>query len=81
MKQGYVHPYHTKINPLVMGSREYYSFLNDLVGPEQVSPHYESVSRSRRGVLFFLLYISTIQGLTQYTGFVNSDWGNEMIFH
>lgn len=68
MKQGYVHPYHTKINPLILPRSKYLEYLNDMVGPEQVSPHYETVSRSRRGVIFFFLYIGVLTTLTSYGG-------------
>ena len=75
-----MHPFHTKINPLVFTEADYYRFLNDYVGPEQVSPHYESLSRSRRGALFFWMYISTLVTLTKYGGWLNSDWAREMVF-
>jgi hypothetical protein len=64
MKSGYVHPYHTETNPLVYSHYNYMKTLFEAVGPEQVSPHYESLSRSRRGLIFLFAYIVLVAGPT-----------------
>lgn len=56
MGKGYQHPYHTEETPLFMSYYTYMKLLFSAVGPEQVSPHYESWSRSRRGILLYALY-------------------------
>jgi len=38
--------------------------LFEAVGPEQVSPHYESLSRSRRGVIFFCIYLEVFNAIS-----------------
>ena len=79
--QGYVHPYHTEQNPLIFS---YYGFMKTLyeaVGPEQVSPHYESLSRSRRGVIMMFAYISTICSISRLGGWSHNEWIRGMIFH
>jgi hypothetical protein len=82
MGKGYVHPYHTEETPLYFSTYNYMKMLFDAVGPEQVSPHYESLSRSRRGVIFFFLYINIIQGISQLGGSTGpNDWLKAMIFH
>ena len=58
MKVGYVHPYHTDGSPIYMSNMYYLKNLFRAVGPEQVSPHYETLSRSRRGLIFFGAYIA-----------------------
>jgi len=57
IKSGYIHPYHNKSNPLGFTSiRGFWDNISALVGPEQVSPHYESLSRSRRYVIGLFFY-------------------------
>jgi hypothetical protein len=51
------------------------------VGPEQVSPHYETLSRSRRGLIFFGLYIASINTISRFGGWENNDWLRGMIWH
>lgn len=78
---GYVHPYHTEANPLIFS---YYGFMKTLyeaVGPEQVSPHYESLSRSRRGIIMMFAYISTICSISRLGGWSHNEWIRGMIFH
>jgi len=79
--KGYVHPYHSAEAPLFFSSYNYMKMLFDAVGPEQVSPHYETLSRSRRGVIFFWLYISTICSISRLGGWDTNDWLRGMIFH
>ena len=51
------------------------------MGPEQVSPHYETLSRSRRGVLLFGLYIASINTISRFGGWEHNDWLRAMIWH
>ena len=81
MRQGYVHPYHTQQNPLVFTHYNYLRTLFEAVGPEQVSPHYESLSRSRRGLLFIFAYIGTITSLSRLGGWSHNEWIRGMVFH
>jgi hypothetical protein len=53
----------------------------EAVGPEQVSPHYESLSRSRRGLLFIFLYIGSINSIARFGGWSHNEWLRGMIFH
>jgi hypothetical protein len=55
--------------------------LFEAVGPEQVSPHYESLSRSRRGLIFMFLYISSITSISRMGGWSHNEWLRAMIFH
>jgi hypothetical protein len=55
--------------------------MSDLVGPEQVSPHYESLSRSRRGLIFMALYIGTITSVARLGGWDHNEWIRGLIFH
>ena len=79
--QGYVHPYHTDANPLVFSHLGYMKVLFDVVGPEQVSPHYESLSRSRRGLFFSFAYISSIVAIARMGGWENNMWIRGLVFH
>lgn len=81
MKQGYVHPYHTQQNPLVFTHYNYMRTLFEAVGPEQVSPHYESLSRSRRGLLFLFAYVGTITSLSRMGGWSHNEWIRGLVFH
>ena len=81
MKSGYVHPYHTEANPLVFSQYYYLKTLFEAVGPEQVSPHYESLSRSRRGLIFLFAYIGTITSISRLGGWSHNEWIRNMIFH
>jgi hypothetical protein len=81
MKSGYVHPYHTETNPLVYSHYNYMKTLFEAVGPEQVSPHYESLSRSRRGLIFIFLYIGSITSISRLGGWSHNEWMRNMIFH
>jgi len=81
MKSGYVHPYHTETNPLIFGQMEYMKLLYDAVGPEQVSPHYESLSKSRRGLIFLFAYIGSITSLSRLGGWSHNEWIRGMVFH
>lgn len=81
MRQGYKHPYHTEQSPLVFTHYNYMKTLFDAVGPEQVSPHYESFARSRRGLIFLFAYISTITSISKLGGWSHNEWIRGMIFH
>lgn len=81
MKVGYQHPYHCDGSPLYMSNMYYMKTLFQAVGPEQVSPHYESLSRSRRGVIAFGLYIASINSISRFGGWEHNDWLRAMIWH
>ena len=81
MKVGYVHPYHCDGSPIYMSNMYYLKNLFKAVGPEQVSPHYESLSRSRRGLLFMFLYIGSINTISRFGGWEHNDWLRAMIWH
>lgn len=81
MKQGYVHPYHSDKYPLIYSHFHYMKTLFEAVGPEQVSPHYETLSRSRRGLLFFFFYIGTINTVSRFGGWSHNEWIRAMIWH
>ena len=81
MKQGYVHPYHSEKYPLVFSHFHYMKTLFEAVGPEQVSPHYESLSRSRRGLLFIFLYVGSINSISRLGGWSHNEWIRGLIFH
>lgn len=59
----------------------YMKTLFEAVGPEQVSPHYESLSRSRRGILFIFFYIGAINSVSRLGGWSNNEWIRGMIWH
>lgn len=81
MTKGYVHPYHTDDAPLYYSTYRYMRMLLDAVGPEQVSPHYETLARSRRGVLFLWAYTSVIVNISLLGGYAQNEWLREMVFH
>ena len=81
MKQGYVHPYHSDKYPVMFSHFHYMKTLFEAVGPEQVSPHYETLSRSRRGVLFVFLYIGSISTISRLGGWSHNEWLRSMIWH
>eukprot|EP00347_Sterkiella_histriomuscorum_P013416 403364788 len=81
MRQGYVHPYHSERYPLVFSYYGYMKTLFEAVGPEQVSPHYESLSRSRRGLLFIFFYIGTINTVSRLGGWSHNEWIRALIWH
>jgi hypothetical protein len=55
--------------------------LFEAVGPEQVSPHYETLSRSRRGLLFLFFYVGTINTISRLGGWSHNEWIRGMIWH
>ena len=81
MKVGYMHPYHCEGSPILMSNLYFIKNLMHAVGPEQVSPHYETLSRSRRGILFFGLYIMSINTVSRMGGWEHNDWLRGMIWH
>ena len=81
MKQGYVHPYHTDRYPINFSFAHHMKNLWEAVGPEQVSPHYETFSRSRRLLIFFFLYIGTFRTVSQMGGWAHNEWLRGMIWH
>ena len=81
MKVGYVHPYHSTGSPIYMSTMYYMKNLFSATGPEQVSPHYETLSRSRRGLIFFFLYIGSITSISRMGGWEHNNWLRAMIWH
>ena len=81
MKEGYQHPYHSAQNPISFSYYYYMKTLFEAVGPEQVSPHYESLSRSRRGLIFLFLYIGSITSLSRMGSWSHNEWLRGMVFH
>lgn len=82
LKKGYVHPYHSAANPMLFASVSgAWNAISDLVGPEQVSPHYESLSRSRRGLVFLALYVGAITSVSRLGGWDHNEWIRGLIFH
>lgn len=81
MKVGYVHPYHTDGSPIFFSTQYFLKNLFNAVGPEQVSPHYETLTRSRRGLIFFFLYIGSINTISRFGGWEHNDWLRAMIWH
>lgn len=81
MRKGYVHPYHSEQYPLIFSHFGYMKTLFEAVGPEQVSPHYETLSRSRRGLLFVFLYIGTINSVSRLGGWSHNEWIRGLIWH
>jgi len=65
----------------VLTGYNYMKTLFEAVGPEQVSPHYESLSRSRRGVIFLFAYIGTIVSISRMGGWSHNEWLRGLIFH
>lgn len=80
MKVGYVHPYHAEEAPIYMSSDYLVNIITKVAGPEQVSPHYESLSRSRRGLLFLFGYTASITTILQCGGWETNDWVKGMLF-
>jgi hypothetical protein len=75
LKKGYVHPYHTGRNPLNSTSiLNWFKVLGSASGPEQVSPHYETLSKSRRGLIFMFLYFTTIESISSMGGPHHNEW-------
>lgn len=82
LKKGYTHPYHSKDHPLFYSNIGHqFKLFSDMVGPEQVSPHYESFFRSRRGVILTGLYIGAVASFARLGGWDNNEWLRGMIFH
>lgn len=81
MRQGYVHPYHSEKYPLVFSYYGYLKTVFEAAGPEQVSPHYEALSRSRKGLLFVFFYIGTINTVSRMGGWAHNEWIRAMIWH
>lgn len=46
--EAYVHPYHSERFPVFWSSLNFSNSLHEAVGPEPVSPHFESYTMSRR---------------------------------
>ena len=82
MKKGYQHPYHSDKYPLLFTSvKGFYANMAEATGPEQVSPHYETLSRSRRGVLFMFAYIGSIVTIAQLGGWNHNEWIRGLVFN
>lgn len=60
--KAYKHPYDNEYNPINFGGGKLFELAYEQFGPEQVSPHYENFSMSRKYAItfwigaFFLLY-------------------------
>ena len=59
----------------------YAKTLYEAVGPEQVSPHYETLSRSRRGLIFLFFYLGSIRTISQMGGWAHNEWIRGMLWH
>jgi hypothetical protein len=81
MEAGYVHPYHTEGSPIYMSNLYFMRTLFQAVGPEQVSPHYETLTRSRRGLLFLGAYIGSINTISRFGGWEHNEWLRALIWH
>lgn len=82
LNSGYVHPYHSNKHPINFTSAiGAWNIIAEATGPEQVSPHYESLSRSRRGIIFLFAYIGTITTIAQLGGWNHNEWIRGLIFH
>lgn len=82
MTKGYTHPYHSKDHPMLFSSAAHgWDVLSNLVGPEQVSPHFESFSRSRRGLIFLFFYVGAITNIARLGGWDHNEWIRGMVFH
>ena len=81
MKVGYVHPYHSEGSPIFLSTSHFSKILFSATGPEQVSPHYETLTRSRRGVLVFGAYVSTICLISRLGGWEHNTWLRAMLWH
>lgn len=81
MKVGYVHPYHTEGSPIYMTAPYLMKIIFAAVGPEQVSPHYETLSRSRRVLIFSGAYIFSLVAISRFGGWENNSMLRGMIWH
>lgn len=82
MKKGYTHPYHSEEHPIsFLSVRKGLELASDFLGTEQVSPHYESLSRSRRGLIFLFAYIGTITSVARLGGWEHNEWIRGLVFH
>jgi len=73
MGKGYTHPYHSADAPIFMSSYAHMRMLFDAVGPEQVSPHYETLTRSRRGLILMFIYFEVVGGISALGGYKWND--------
>lgn len=81
MKAGYQHPYHCEGSPIYMSQHYFINSLFKAVGPEQVSPHYETLTRSRRGILFLFAYFTMVTSISRLGGWDHNEWVRAMIYH
>ena len=65
----YVHPYENSHRPIVAGVGKSLEIERDLMGAEQVSPHYENFSMSRKYALFFWGGVITLRLLADSPDF------------
>lgn len=65
-RTGYTHPFHSYEKPLAMSHARNQGFYFDFIGPEQVSPHYESFAASRRVLLTTLFGYCSLTFLAKY---------------
>lgn len=81
MGKGYTHPYHSAEAPLFMSSYAQMRMLFEAVGPEQVSAHYETLTRSRRGLIIICLYFEIFGGISALGGYRWNDQLDAMMFY
>jgi len=74
MKIGYVHPYHSEGVPIYMSYQYFMKTQFNAAGPEQVSPHYESLTRSRKGLIGMTAYLTVIAYVSNLGGVENNEW-------
>ena len=56
----YHHPFHTEHHPLNFSSVKNAELFHDLVGPEQVSPHYENFMMARKWAIGFFVGLGAL---------------------
>jgi hypothetical protein len=79
--RGGIHQQHRPCDAAVRLAAPHARVCAAAVGPEQVSPHYESLSRSRRGLIFAGLYVASINTISRFGGWEHNDWLRAMIWH
>merc|ERR1711976_448206 len=76
--EAYVHPYHSTKFPVYWSTRNLNQFLQEAVGTEPVSPHYESFTKSRRAIILTAGLMWAV-GLIDSLNF-NSFYGKHAIY-
>jgi hypothetical protein len=70
VNKAYQHPFHSDHHPLNFSSVKMAELFNEVVGPEQVSPHYENFMMARKWAIGFWV------GL----GFISFGYGTRKFF-